>query len=100
MDVLNRIKQLAADRNWTEYRLVKESGLSASTIANIYHRGTIPRIPTLEILCSTFGISMSQFFEDKTYHELSKEQALLLQHFSAVTPEQRSLILTLLATMH
>lgn len=100
MDVVKRIKQLADDRGWTEYRLVKESGLSASTIANIYHRGTIPSVPTIEILCAAFGISMPQFFDDKTHHSLSREQAALLNHFSALSAEQRKIILNLLNSMH
>lgn len=100
IDVTKRIQQLADERGWTEYRLVKSSGLAASTIANIYHRGTTPTIPTLETLCSTFGISLSQFFEDELYQDLSKEQTELLQHFAALTPDQRSIILTLLKSMH
>lgn len=100
IDVTKRIQQLADERGWTEYRLVKSSGLAASTIANIYHRGTTPTIPTLETLGSTFGISLSQFFEDELYQDLSKEQTELLQHFAALTPDQRSIILTLLKSMH
>ncbi len=33
---LLRLRQLLNERGWTEYRLAKESGLSESTIANIY----------------------------------------------------------------
>ena len=38
MDTLERLRQMLMERNWTEYRLAKESGLSDSTIKNIYKR--------------------------------------------------------------
>ena len=60
MDTLQRLHQLLDERGWTEYRLAKNCGLSNSTIANIYHRNTIPSISTLEAICTSFGISLSQ----------------------------------------
>lgn len=99
MDVIQRIKQLAAERGWSEYRLAKESGLASSTIANIYHRDTIPGIPTLEILCNAFGISLSQFFSNGNMIFLSEEQAKLLEHWAAITPKQRELLLELLKSI-
>lgn len=99
MDVIQKIKQLAEARGWTEYRLVKESGLAASTISNIYHRNTIPSIPTLEIVCDTFGITLSQFFGESDEISLSKEQAKLLEQWATIKPEQREILLKLLETM-
>ncbi len=98
MQVIQKIKQLAEARGWTEYRLVKESGLAPSTIANIYHRNTIPTLPTLETLCNTFGITLSQFFSEDERISLSKEQSQLLEYWSALTPEQRNALLNLLKT--
>lgn len=99
MDVIQKIKQLAENRGWTEYRLVKESGLPSSTISNIYHRNTIPSIPTLKLLCDTFGITLSQFFSEGDTISLSEEQAELLEHWAVITPEQREILLRLLQTM-
>ena len=99
MDVILRIKQIATSREWTEYRLVKESGLSASTIANIYHRNTIPSISTLEVICNTFGITLSQFFSDDNMVSLSDEQMQLLEHWAALTSEQRNILIELLKSM-
>lgn len=99
MDVIQKIKQLAENRGWTEYRLVKESGLPSSTISNIYHRNTIPSIPTLKLLCDTFGITLSQFFSEGDTIALSEEQAELLEHWAVITPEQREILLRLLQTM-
>lgn len=99
MDTIQRIKQLAENRGWTEYRLAKESGLAPSTIANIYHRNTLPSIPTLEHLCTTFGITLSQFFSETNVISLSPEQAQLLDDWAALTPKQRELFLALMETV-
>ncbi len=96
MDTIQRIKQLAKNRGWTEYRLAKESGLAPSTIANIYHRNTLPSIPTLEHLCATFGITLSQFFSETDVISLSPEQAQLLKHWALLSPKQRDLFLALI----
>ena len=73
MDTLQRLHQLLDERGWSEYRLAKNCGLSNSTIANIYHRNTIPSISTLEAICTSFGISLSQFFAEGEMVELTPE---------------------------
>lgn len=100
MNVIQKIKHLAEARGWTEYRLVKESGLAASTIANIYHRNTIPSIPTLETLCNTFGITLSHFFSESNEVSLSEEQTRLLEYWASIPPAQREILLQLLQTMN
>lgn len=64
MDVLSRIKTLMEARGWTAYRLASEAGLTESTIQNLFRRNGIPTLPTLEAVCSAFGITLSQFFAD------------------------------------
>lgn len=100
MNVTNKIKELAKERGWSEYRLVKESGLATSTIANIYHRNTIPSIPTLEVLCNTFGITLSQFFSDSEPVALTLVQQELLTQWSKLNEEQRSILLQLINSMN
>lgn len=86
MNISQKIKELAEARGWTEYRLVKESKLAASIIANIYHRNTVPSIATLETICDAFGISLSQFFSNDNMISLTKEQEELLNHRSVLSP--------------
>lgn len=62
MDAKVRIKQLMEKEGITEYRLAELSGLSQSTILNIFNRNTAPTIPTIEAICNGLGISMAQFF--------------------------------------
>ena len=73
MDVLERLRRLLDERGWTEYRLAKNSGLSESTIANIFKRNTIPSLPTLEAICKGLGITLSQFFADGEMVEVTPE---------------------------
>ena len=47
MDIHERLNNLMEERGWTEYKLSKACGLSESTIANIFRRGTMPSIATL-----------------------------------------------------
>lgn len=61
MDVHARLREFMLARRWTKYRLSKESGLSESTIANIFHRNANPSLATLESICRSFDITMSQF---------------------------------------
>lgn len=67
MDVIKRIDDLMREREWSDYKLASESGLSSSTIANIHRRNTVPSIPTLEAICSAFGITLAQFFSDNSF---------------------------------
>lgn len=73
MDVQKRIKQLMKERNWTDYRLAKESGLSYSTVTNMFNRNNAPTLPTLEAVCIAFGITMAQFFTEGTSPEMTDE---------------------------
>ena len=73
MDTQERLRQLLKERGWSEYRLAKNSGLSESTIANIYRRNTVPSIATLEMICKGFGITLSQFFAEGEMVEMTPE---------------------------
>jgi transcriptional regulator with XRE-family HTH domain len=99
MNISQRIKELADARGWSEYRLVKESKLAASTISNIYHRNTIPSIPTLETICNTFGISLSQFFSNDNMVSLTEEQEDLLSHWAYLSSEQKRTLLEHIKTL-
>jgi len=89
MDILERLQKLLDARGWSMYRLSKESGLSESTIANIYRRNAVPSIVTLEYICKGFGITLSQFFADGEMVELSPELEELFETWRTLTPEQK-----------
>lgn len=47
MDILDRITELREERGWSVYKLAEESGLTQSTLANMFSRKTMPSIATL-----------------------------------------------------
>ncbi len=100
MDTHSRLRQLMAERNWTAYRLAKESGLSESTLANIFKRNNVPSIPTLEAVCSAFGISLAQFFAENDMVELTPELKELFGHWIFLTAEQKQAVLQILRNMN
>lgn len=100
MDSQKRIKQLMEERGWTDYRLAKESGLSHSTVTNMFNRNNAPTLPTLESVCRAFGITLAQFFsEEDSPNALTEEQQKLFSRWSTLTDEQKRLLLELMNTM-
>ena len=99
MNTNERIRHLMDEREWTEYRLAKESGLSQSTIANLFKRNTVPSVSTLEAICSGFGITLSQFFCEGNIVELSDDQKELFNRWVKLTKEQKKLLLELIRNM-
>lgn len=95
MDAKGRIKQLMELRGISEYRLAKLSGLSQSTISNIFNRNTAPTIPTIEAICNGLGISMAQFFcdeENESAVYLTEEQIDFFNKWSSLTAEKKRII--------
>ena len=80
MEVLERIEILRKEKGWSINYLAMESGLTQSTLNNLYSRKTEPKISTLRAICGAFGISLSDFFkEDNEEDELIRKVRLLSQ---------------------
>ena len=89
-DVLQEITKLRLKRNWSEYELAKNSGLTQSTISTWYYK-----------VCKGFGITLSQFFaENDDAISLTEEQKNMLDNWSALNPKQKQIIMELLQNMH
>lgn len=99
MDAKERIRQLMQERGWSEYRLAVASGLSQSTIANIFNRNTIPSVPTLESICNGFGITLAQFFAEGNLVELSPEQQEMFAEWSSLSKVQKDALAQLIQVM-
>ena len=99
MEIHARLQQLLRERGWTEYKLSKECGLAQSTIGNIFRRNTLPSIATLEMICSGFGITMSQFFADADMVELTPDLKELFNCWVCLTPSQKAAALQMLKAM-
>lgn len=93
MDVIQRIDDIMKERGWSYYKLSIESGLSSSTITNIYRRNTVPSIITLEAICNAFGITLSQFFaEEEDFVQLSPEQKEMFDNWLCLSENQKKIV--------
>ena len=100
LNVYDRMKQLMEERGWTDYRLAKEANLSHSTITNVFKRNNAPTLPTLEVICRAFGITLAQFFaEGGEAVEITDEQRELFAKWSTLTEKQKALLLEFISTL-
>lgn len=79
-DVLDRIEKERLSRNWSEYTLAKNSGITPSTISTWYRRNLQPSISSIEKICKGLDISLSQFFsspEDQCVNLTDSQQEIL-----------------------
>ena len=78
MEVLEKIEQLRNEKGWSINYLAMESGLTQSTLNNLYSRKAEPKISTLRAICGAFGITLSDFFkeEDKEDELIRKVKSL------------------------
>lgn len=87
-------------RGWTEYQLAERSGLPQSTISSWYRKNIVPSVPSLEKICTAFGITLSQLFaENNSPVSLTKPQAELLQSWTKLNDKQQAAILQLIDCM-
>ena len=99
-DILAIITTYREERGWTEYQLAEKSGLPQSTISSWYRKNMIPTIPSLEKICSAFGITLSQLFsEENDTVSLTGSQKKLLERWSRLTEEQQNVIFALIDKM-
>ena len=99
MDTKAHIKELMDVRGWTIYELSKKSGISQTTLANMWKRNTEPSIPTLLDICKAFDISMAQFFSEGKAVELTPKQFEFFQHWSALSEEQKDILIALVKSI-
>ena len=96
MDTQKRIRELMAERGWTDYRLAKEANLPHSTVTNMFNRNNAPTLPTLEAVCQAFGITLAQFFASDGETPLTSEQQTLFAKWSTLTDRQKQILLDLM----
>lgn len=87
--VMKHILELCEEREWTKYRLAKETGIPYSTINNLIKRTNTPTIATLIKICNGFGITMAEFFSDGKQVSLTTEQRVLIQCWNRMELEEK-----------
>lgn len=100
MDTHERLRYFMNERGWTAYRLARESDLSDSTLSNIFKRNNVPSIPTLEMICNGFGITLSQFFAEGDMVEMTPELKELFELWAPLTPNQKQALLQMVRAMN
>lgn len=89
MDIVERLIEVLDKYGWTKYRLSKESKIPESTLSNIFHRGTVPTIATLQAICETMNISLAEFFSDDKQVVMTPELEEFYEEWILLTPEKR-----------
>jgi transcriptional regulator with XRE-family HTH domain len=93
-EILARVRELCAKRNWSVYRLALESGIGQTTLSNLFKRNNVPTIATLERICAGFGITLSQFFaygKEATPY-LSDDQLEFVRRYTELTPADKAML--------
>ncbi len=97
MDILAQIRKLQWERDWTDYKLAKESGIQQSSIATMFARNTPPKLEMLQCLCEAFGITLSQFFlEDEKIEILSDQEKEMLEAFRKLPANKQQILIKLI----
>lgn len=97
MDILNKIRKLQWERNWTDYKLAQEAQISQNTLASLFSRNSPPKLETLQSICNAFGITLAQFFlEDEKIEMLSEIEREMLQVFRKLSLKQQQALIALL----
>ena len=95
MDILNRIVELKNEKGWSIYKLAEESGVSQSTLSNMFIRRTLPSITTLEQLCNAFGITLSDFFKEN-----SSQKDDISTKYNMLSAENKKIVLNLVDALN
>lgn len=99
-DILAAITTYREEKGWTEYQLAEQSGLPQSTISSWYRKNMVPTIPSLEKICTAFGITLSQLFaEGNVPVDLTDRQQELLTRWVKLSEEQQDAVLALIDKM-
>lgn len=86
-----KFKQMCEVKGCTPYKLIKDTGVSSSTVNGFIRGKTKPRIDTLLILCNLLGITISNFFEEGAIvDQLTKEEEELLKIYRVLPQNKRA----------
>ena len=97
-DVIERIKLLCSQRNWSYYKLAKNSKIPYSTLNTMILKTNAPSVATLIKICNGFNITLSQFFADEeSVVELTPEQINILSLWDNLDEDNKKLAMAYLS---
>ncbi len=88
MNVLEKINHLRKEKGWSVYKLAEESGLTQSTLSNMFARKSNPSISTLSQICEGLKISMKDFFDE----EASSSFEFVAKKYKTLSEKDRGLV--------
>ncbi len=98
-EIHGRLRQLMEQRGISAYRLAELSGVTQSSIYNMFERVTMPRLETLDMMCEGMGVSLSDFFmyrsKPATGGYFTEDEADLLEVSRALSDEARDRLIYL-----
>lgn len=97
MNASQRIIEVRKERNVSQYKLAKLTGLSQPALSQLESEKTQPTIQTLEKIITALNMSWSEFFGEAT--ELSPELQSLVNAAKTLTPEQLNALNVFLRTL-
>lgn len=66
--IIERMKELAADRNMTIHQVIQKGGLNQATISELMNgRTKHPKISTIQKFCDGLNISIKTFFDADSF---------------------------------
>ena len=95
-DTLIRLETLLKERNWTLYKLSKESEIPFSSLNNLFHRNNEPSLSTLRKICKGFNISLSDFFSDEpsvSPTDYTLEERTLVENYRSLSKSNKKLLM-------
>lgn len=94
--VFERIEFLCRRKNFTMYRLAKESGIPYSSLNNIIHRRTCPTVGTLEKICTGLNITLAEFFNFGLHplrdDSLTEKEDELVSRYRTLSKKKQALL--------
>lgn len=100
MDVNEKLRKMLKERGLTTYKMAELSGLSHTTLANVFKRNTVPSINTLRAICNGFGITLSQFFAEEEMVEMTPELKDLFNGWLTLNPTQKEAVQRVIKAMN
>lgn len=101
IDVLKRLNDIMISKKISSYQLSKLSGVPQSTINTMFRKNSSPSIYTLEKLCESLNISLSEFFttpSSKVKNDVALDE--LLEMWGKLTDKQKKAIVVIAESMN
>ncbi|MEW5954875.1 MAG: helix-turn-helix transcriptional regulator [Bacillota bacterium] len=92
VDVGRRITEIRTSQGISLTNLAKRSGIAQSSLSYIESGKAQPTVETVHKICTTLGLTLSDFFSDQT-PELPPDIRRLVDLANRLTPKQREILL-------